>query len=221
MRRARQIGCTATAFALVPGAAAGMNARDAASTGAFLRAEYTKTSAQLNRVNADIEALEAYGARLGRECPGVLNGEPELGSGSARNFSVRAISEERLAAILGVAERRDTKPQRDFVRAIAPLRWSNRSLSSSIHRSTAAELALERLSPPDLCADLKAWVASGYKSVSTATERYVHRSSALNARSTARKRYCISCAATRARPTDPWHGASWHSKAPRKRAACG
>jgi hypothetical protein len=60
------------------------------------------------------------------------------------------------------------------------LRWSNPRLTK-LFRSLAIEQDQQSaIPPPDLCSDMRFWVASGYTAVSAGTKRYLHRLSVVS-----------------------------------------
>lgn len=170
----------ALALALSPSVASAHVSRgDASATRAYLQANLAQTRAEVAGLPAAIAAIEALRGRLAVECPGVLAHEPALAPGEKPNGSATQIEEEGEAAVIGAAEQTESTHRGGFARAVSRLRWSNRALTRLIHASAAAELAQATTPAPDYCADLRTWVASGYKSVSAATEAYVRRESIL------------------------------------------
>jgi hypothetical protein len=163
------------AFAALAQASAG----NATATRSYLRAELAQTRAEVAGLPAAIAAVEALRGRLAAECPGVLAHEPAQVPGEKPSSSVTEIEEEGEAAVFGAAEQTEYLHRRGFAHAVSRLRWGNRALTRLIHSSAAAEEAQSTIPPPDLCADLRTWVGSGFQSVSPATEAYVRRESTL------------------------------------------
>ncbi len=148
---------------------------DAAATLTYLKAQYIATRAADADIPAGFAALEALGKKLNVECPGVLANAPHLAPGESPSQSQLEITEEVLTVVLGTFERTDHPALAHFSHVVSGLRWSDRALTR-LARSYAAERAAQSsLQAPDLCADLKAWVASGYQAVSPSTKQYVHR----------------------------------------------
>ena len=67
----------------------------------------------------------------------------------------------------------DRQALHHFVQAVRPLRWSNRKLARLVH-DLDAESALAEVPLPNLCGDWKAWVTSGYRTLSSGTTSFVH-----------------------------------------------
>lgn len=174
------IGLAAVVMALSPsGASARVSHGDATATRDYLQAELTQTRAEAAGLPTAIAAVETLRGRLAVECPGVLAHEPALAPGEKPSSSLTQIEEEGEAAVFGTAEQTEYAHRHGFARAVSRLRWSNRALTRLIHSYAAAGVAQAAVPAPDLCADLRSWVASGYKSVSAATEAYIHTESVL------------------------------------------
>jgi hypothetical protein len=62
-----------------------------------------------------------------------------------------------------------------FVRVAARSQWSNRGLTGAIHAYAGKLRTLSRLAPPQLCADIRAWAASGYKALPASTVQFDQR----------------------------------------------
>lgn len=172
----------ATALAGSPAASAStpVGSTDAVATHSYLRIAYAQTRAEVAGLHAGIVAIEAFAKRLQVQCPGVLANAPKAATGEKPSSSAVKIAEEELAAALGVAEQTEYKRRSAFARAVAPLRWSDRALTRLVRSYVAGELEQAKLPSPDLCADVSAWVKSGYQSVSPGTESYLRRVAALS-----------------------------------------
>jgi hypothetical protein len=162
-----------------PAALAQASAGNASATREYLRADLAQTRAEVAGLPAAIAAVEALRGRLAAECPGVLAHEPALASGEKPSASLTEIEEEGEAAVFGAAEQTEYGHRRGFARVVSRLRWSSRALTRLIHSAAAAEAAQATIPPPDLCADIRTWVGSGFKSISAGTEAYVHQESIL------------------------------------------
>lgn len=159
-------------------AAARANTGDAAATHAYLEAKIALHRATANQEPAELKAIAALEAQVKAECPRVLAEAPPSDDAKA-NRSERAILDEVTAATVGAAEHVGHSAAARFARIVRRLRWSNPKLTKLL-RSLAVEQSVQSAIPtPDLCADLKFWVASGYTAVSAGTKRYLHRLSAV------------------------------------------
>jgi hypothetical protein len=182
MGRSAIWGVAATAALLsllsAPAALAQVSAGDASAS--YLRADYATTRAGVKDFPAAIVAIEALATRLHAECPGVLANMPKPASGARPTASESEIALEETGAAFGVAEHAEYGRDRAFARAVSPLHWSDRALTRLVHSAAADEVQKAELPAPDLCADARAWVSSGYQIVSVATTAYVRRYATLS-----------------------------------------
>jgi len=169
-----------TALSASP-ALAQVSRSDATATRDYLQAGLAEDRAEVNRLPAGFEAIEALRGRLQMECPGVLANEPKPAPGAKPSVSAVKIEEEDEAAVFGVAEHTEYGRLLRIARAVSRLSWSDRALTRLVHSSAEEEVAHAAVPTPDLCADMRVWVSSGYQTVSAATEAYVHRESILSA----------------------------------------
>jgi hypothetical protein len=176
-------------------ASAPVTSQDRDATRALLEARFTYEQALLASAPASRAATEGLASGLGGECPGVLAGalqetpstllESPLHSESPpqsprqmgeSNRERRQLSD--LQSELGLALEQapieaDRQATLAYARAVGPLRWSN-SYLTELARIGAATLERQLQSaPPDVCADMKAWVASGYQTLSTVTKALI------------------------------------------------
>ena len=191
-------------LALAPASAAAREsaatrADDAAATHTYLLATVSLQETEVRNLAQSKAAIEATAARVAGECPGVLAGappaEPELGlisSTSQKSVNPRAVGEEHressqrsdlkteLLLTLGDAQREaDREAAAAYTRALEPLKWSNPLITVLFHlASTISQTELE-LPVPNVCADISAWVSSGYKTLNATSKEISHRVGAL------------------------------------------
>jgi hypothetical protein len=164
----------ATLYSSTP-AAARVSAGDAAATRAYLEATIALQRAPSGTDSAELQAIAALEAQVNSECPDVLAGAPPHVKGEKIAQSESEISSELLSAVLGAAEHVQYPSDERFAKTVRRLHWSNPRLTRLL-RSLALEQAEQAaIPPPDLCADLKSWVASGYTTVSAGTKAFLHR----------------------------------------------
>jgi hypothetical protein len=163
--------------------------QDAAATRAYLEADYAYVQANVANLPAARAALESLANRIAGECPGVMKGAPApfglLNEGSGPPLSARRVAElsrERdqagtlqleLDSALGLAlSQADRQGALVFAAAVAPLSWSDPAVANLVHERIAK--LEERLGQalPGVCADMRAWVASGYRTLSPATKAF-------------------------------------------------
>jgi hypothetical protein len=178
-------------------AGARVTPRDRAATRAYLQARYAYEQALVADAPASNAAVERFAGSLAGECPGVLAGarheplntllgsprrspSPRQMGESNRESRQRGALQGELSLALGL---RLIEPDRQaalaYARAVGSLRWSNEALTV-LERTGAAELEWELQSaPPGVCADMKAWVASGYTTLSPATKTLIREREAV------------------------------------------
>jgi hypothetical protein len=141
---------------------------DVATTRTYIQANY---------------ALVHYAAmRLGTArslLNGVLNGArahcPSAAAGSPQNPESTMVSYEVIGAMV-LAAYHAAQPQiAAYIRVAARSHWSSRTLTSSIHAYAAKLTTLSTLVAPNLCADIRTWSTSGYKSLPASTVRFDQR----------------------------------------------
>jgi hypothetical protein len=182
---ARALACTS---ALGPAASAAASRADRAATHAYLAADLAYTQAMLAGLPAWVAGSEGVASRLSGACPGVLAGAPVGGSPvtSLREAGERArasAQESELIGELGSALNAPIEATRRragaaFVSAVHALHWSRPAITRGA-RAYAGLLAGEEEGPPlDVCADMRAWAASAYRTLSPATAAFVARMNA-------------------------------------------
>jgi hypothetical protein len=161
---------------------------DIAATHALLQAHYALDVALLESAAASRASTAKLAASLGRECHGVLAGEPaEEGlttapAGSAtprargereRGQRQRQTIDEELSAALGDAGYQPVRAAiQSYLAATAPLSWSDARIAPLVHTDAAPLEEAVAVVPPDVCADMKAWSQSGYRLLSPASDAF-------------------------------------------------
>jgi hypothetical protein len=158
-------------------AVARVTASDAAATHAYLEARIALRRAGAATAPAELKAIAALEAQVKAGCPGVLAGAPPHVKGEKTNESQHEVSEELLSVGFGAGGHVQHPADARFAKTVRRLRWSNPKLTRLL-RSLATEQAEQSaITLPELCPDMKFWVASGYTEVSAGTKRFLHRSS--------------------------------------------
>jgi mono/diheme cytochrome c family protein len=134
------------------------------ATRSYLIVEVGVYRALLVNTHRGVVAGEEVAARLRTECPGVAQGAPR-GTTMRANLGFEAVYAGALA-FFGP----DRPAVEEAVHTLSHLLWSNRGLTTLVHL-LAAEHSQALIPVPDVCADWKAWVASGYKVLPTGTAR--------------------------------------------------
>ncbi len=178
-------------------ASAHVSPENAAATHTYLTATVTFEETELANQSQEIAAKEGVAAGISGECAGILTDAPPheevlgfglVGPASKARPNARAEGErQRQSRQIGELElelssalddaRTQTNREADeaLIRALTPLTWSNARITLLFH--VVVEEAQEELDNPTpaVCADMKAWVASGYKTLSPASKEAATR----------------------------------------------
>jgi hypothetical protein len=173
---------------------AATRAANAAATNAYLLATVRLQETEVRNLAQSKAAIEAAGARVAGECPGALAGAPpaeqelgSVGSTSQNPMSPRAKGEEHressqrsdlkleLSLALSDAEGEANREAiAAFPPALAQLKWSNPLITALFHVVAALAQTELEMPAPNVCADIGAWVSSGYKTLN-ATSKEINR----------------------------------------------
>jgi hypothetical protein len=203
VRRARG-GAVLLALTLVSAiapASVAATSEDAASTHAYLTAIVNHDEAELANLPQSVAATKAVATRISGECPGILTGAPPhgesfvfglIGPEAGASPSPRAIGEQsrqsrqrgdlelELAFALNDPQTQsDREATEVLIRALTPLKWSNPKITFLLRLSIAAGQEQLDFPAPPVCADMKAWVASGYATLSPTSKEIASRAEQL------------------------------------------
>lgn len=150
--------------------------RDVSATRAYLAANY----AFLHTVRANEHAVSANVAELNRtlaaECPSV-------GAGAPQNEEAQHMSYEVAGALWSTLYRTDATAVRTFLHTVKPLKWSNGKITRIAQAYVRSLRELSALQLPDLCGDIRAWSAGGFKGVPTDTIQFDRHVEAIEGKS--------------------------------------
>jgi hypothetical protein len=141
---------------------------DVASTHAYLQANYTVVAyfdAHIPAVRAEIATVLT---EVRRECPMVATGSPE-------NVDSEQLSDEVIGTIVTTVVQHHLPPTLRAIQTAEPLRWSNGALTRKIRAYSAKAKELTTLAIPNLCGDVKSWVASGFHTLPANTVSFDKR----------------------------------------------
>jgi hypothetical protein len=147
-------------------AAANPTAQDAKATRRYLQLDSRLLQAMTESLPAGLAATNEVAARFNSECSNVLAGAPtgaQLGELGTEEFEVMAYTLVNPSFPAAVR----------FAHDIAHLRWTNKRLTAVVHALAAEDLAEANLPVPNLCADMKAWVAGGYRTIPEDASRFL------------------------------------------------
>jgi hypothetical protein len=158
-RSAVKLLVSALAVGLLGGPASAVaGASDGSATTEYLAANSTlvKTAkSYLRRAEAAPLGLLAV---VKRECPQAAAKSPQSSQSGQ-------LSDEVIGAMVISAYHLNVAGLKRFVGRVEHLRWSNRHLTREVRIYSEQLEALAVLRPPNVCADVRSWAASGYKTV--------------------------------------------------------
>jgi hypothetical protein len=110
-------------------------------------------------------SLSQLNRKLAAECPHV-------GAGSPQNESDQRLSYEVAGALWATAYHTDAKYANSFINAVSPLRWSNRSIVRRGLNFIVGLREMMALKVPNVCGDVRTWIAGGFTTVPADTEQF-------------------------------------------------
>jgi hypothetical protein len=162
------LAVTAVLVLAMGGAPARGAPADVATTRTYIRANYALVHYAAMRLGTARSLLDGVLAKARTDCPSAAAGSPQ-------NPESTMVSDEIIGAMV-LAAYHDAQPQiAAYIRVAARSHWSSRTLTSSIHAYAGKLATLSTLAAPNLCADIRAWSASGYKSLPASTLRFDQR----------------------------------------------
>jgi hypothetical protein len=138
---------------------------DVATTRTYIQANYALVRYAAMRLGTARSLLDGVLGRARTDCPSAAAGSPQ-------NPESTMVSDEIIGAMV-LAAYHAARPQiTAYIRVAARSHWSSRALTSSIHAYAVKLTTLSTLAAPNLCADIRAWAANGYKSLPASTVRF-------------------------------------------------
>jgi hypothetical protein len=148
---------------------------DQAATHAYLEARLAEEHHEAATNSAALKAIDELAARVGAGCAGILRGAPRNTKGTPVNQSRSEIDRELLVGPLLAAEHVLHPALVRFARTVHRLRWSSAKLTRLLRSLAREEAEKSAVAIPDLCADMRAWVTSGYTAAGPGTKQLLHR----------------------------------------------
>jgi hypothetical protein len=149
--------CPLAGLATNCGPAQASNA-DLANTKTYLEANYALLRAASSHVGAAEARLRAMLLQVRSECPAVAAESPQ-------NQDSKQLSNEVIGAMVLDDYHLGLPAAERFLRTIRHLRWSNARLTRVVRRYARQLQTLARLAIPTVCADVRAWVNSAYRTL--------------------------------------------------------
>ena len=162
--------------------------QDIAATRTYVHARYALEQMYQANVASVRAAAKAFSAGIRSNCAGVLKGAPESSwSSRGRRNAFEAPAESELIRELTNAfditlRQPSDHALRNFVDGVSHLSWSDRRITNLVQSFADTEAATLRRRLPAVCADMRAWVASGYRRLPVGPRRAEPRLEALRER---------------------------------------
>ena len=166
-----RLGLLTTTLALAIGMApqqAFAAPQDVAATHAYIEANYTLAKAMVARVAPAQKKILALNRKLASECPNV-------GAGSPENEASQPISHEVAVALWSISYGLSAAPVHRFQQAVGRLRWSNPATARAVAKYARNLHDIASVPLPNLCADVRAWTATGFQVIPVGVVPLVER----------------------------------------------
>lgn len=161
------LACAAVA-ALAAATAASATASDTSVTHAYIAADAKMVALAAAKVPHSEATLAGVLSRVRRECPGA-------GAKSPQNPESTMMSNEVIGLMVTSAIDSNLPPIAEYVHAASALRWSRGSINRAIRGYVANVRTMTELRPPDICADVRAWAATGFTKLPATTVAFDRR----------------------------------------------
>jgi hypothetical protein len=149
----------------IPAGAFAASAQDSSSTHRALTAADTTLRAIVNTWPNEEKSFHRLNLKFAAECPHVASGSPQ-------NSSEQRLSYEVAGALFATGYHTDAKIADGFIKAVSSLRWSNPAITHRVRVFVTGLREMIALKVPDLCADVRSWIASGYQTVPARTLQF-------------------------------------------------
>lgn len=143
-----------------------------AATHAYIEANFKLTRAAEASVAPVQAKIVAFDKQLDRECP-------KAGAGGPENDESQRVSHEAADALWSLSYGADLAPIRAFAKTVESLRWSNPNLTRIARHYASTLQGLAALPLPNLCANVREWKASDFRTIPATTLQLDERAEAL------------------------------------------
>lgn len=148
------------------------SSRDVAATHAYLTADHAVLQGILGKWSGVEAGIAKLDARYRGECFHV-------GAGSPQSEEEQKLSLEAAGALWSVGYRANATAVHSFIAKVGHLSWSDGATTRAARRLTRSLHEMVTLKVPDLCGDVRAWAAGGYKAVPTDVESFAKHAEAI------------------------------------------
>lgn len=131
---------------------------DVTNTKTYLQANYALLRAASSHVEPGEARLRALLLQVRSECPAVAAESPQ-------NQDSKKLSNEVIGVMVLDVYHLGLPAAKRFLRAVRGLRWSDPRLTRTVRRYARQLQTLARLAIPNVCADVRAWVDSTYRTL--------------------------------------------------------
>lgn len=154
------------ALALVGAPASALaGSSDVTTTQKYIQANYKLVQSGVAKLGQGRAALHTARSRIEGECTNAALNSPQ-------NPESTELSNEIIGAIV-LPTLQTGKPELlKFIREAGGLHWSNSKLTGAIRGYVGKLKVMATLAPPNVCADVRAWVASGYRTLTATTIQF-------------------------------------------------
>jgi hypothetical protein len=163
---------TAVLFA-APTSASASSRANVVATQALGRAADAIVRAATPDVAKGLAAVKSYAHRLVHECPAVVAGSPE-------NYDSEQLSDELVGAMTVTGYHVAAAPIAVFARTVGRLHWSNGQLTEAVGTLATKLQGLSTLAVPNVCGNIRTWVAGGYTTLPASTVQFDQRYAAVD-----------------------------------------
>jgi hypothetical protein len=171
--RARVVVCALLALVAVLSPALPSSAKagggDAAATRTYLEVNYRFVHDVASRIRSLEKALHGALTQVRGECPAAAAGSPQ-------NAASEQLSNEVVGTLVQTVVPMLVRPASlRFVLVAGALKWSDPTLTRTIHTYTSKLERLATIGQPSLCSDVRVWAASGFRTLPGSTIRFSRR----------------------------------------------
>ncbi len=152
------------ALALAP-ASALAGSGNAATTQTYILANLKLVQSGVSKLGQGRVALQSAGRRIEDGCRNAALNSPQ-------NPESTELSNEIIGAIVLPTLQTGKPDLLKFISAAGGLHWSNSKLTNAIRTYVGKLKVMATLAPPNVCADVTAWVASGYTTLTPSTIQF-------------------------------------------------
>jgi hypothetical protein len=142
------------------------------STQAYIQDDYALQVAEKASLPAVRTAADGLVSQINSQCPNIMAGAPH-------NNETADVGWEILGSVLVALSRPEDRANINFAQRVESLRWSSRKLEHTVRSYATQVKAQAKLSMPNLCAALKAWVASGYTTLPASSVHFAEQVDAI------------------------------------------